>query len=129
MLNHILLIFVLLVAASVSANTAEPENLYAWYASYNHSYFNDELPSTVIITRNLKDPRFMALTEYADGYYHIEFNTKYSPSSKQERITLLHEQCHIRLAIEGIGDFGDHGIAWQHCMHDLSKQGAFELLW
>ena len=127
MRNVILALLLLLSAASVSA---DPENLYAWYSFYNHAYFQEELPATVVITRNLKDDRFMALTEYtADGYYHIEFNPKYSPSPKQERMTLLHEQCHIRLDIEKQGDFGDHGVEFQHCMHDVSKQGALEALW
>jgi predicted SprT family Zn-dependent metalloprotease len=128
----LLLLLLLLTVGSVSAEpTLIPptENLYAWYTSYNHSYFQDSLPAKVVITRNLKDDRFMAITEYTNGYYHIEFNTKYSPSPKQERMTLLHEQCHIRLAIEDQGDFGDHGEAWQHCMHDVSKQGGFESLW
>ena len=127
MRNIAILIILLLSSVSVSA---DPENLYTWYAAYNSSYFNDELPHQIIITRNLKDDRFMAVTEYtSDGYYRIEFNPKYSPSPKQERETLLHEQCHIRLAVEGIGDFGDHGPAWQKCMHDVSNQGALEALW
>ena len=71
----------------------------------------------------------MALTEYTNGYYHIYFNMKYSPSPKQERETLLHEMCHMDVIVTGQESFEDHGPAWQHCMHDVSKQGGFESIW
>lgn len=103
-------------------------NLGAWYQGYNYKYFQDELPAA-IITRNLHDDRFMALTEYHDNYYHIEFNPKYNLSPRQERETLLHEMCHIEVLASNDTEFDDHGIKWQTCMKDLAKKGAFDDLW
>lgn len=113
------------------ASTAQTQdrNLDAWYRGYNHKYFQDELPFDTEITRTLNDDRFMAITFYDNGRYHIEMNPKYNLSTKTERINLLHESCHIRIFIEHDEEFDDHGPHWQSCMHGLSAQGAFEDIW
>jgi predicted SprT family Zn-dependent metalloprotease len=119
-----------LILLVLTAVPVHPEvNLNAWYEGYNHAYFNDTLPATVVISHNLHDDRFMALTEYANGFYHIEFNPKYEPSPKQARETLLHEQCHLEQLVSGEVEFEDHGPKWQACMHRLANQGALEDLW
>jgi len=118
----ILLALALLVS---SADILDP-----WYRGYNEKYFNNSLPQNVIISHNLHDDRFMAYTEHtADGWYHIEFNPKYEASTKQERFTLFHEQCHLEQMISGEVEFDDHGPKWQGCMHRLANEGAFEDLW
>jgi predicted SprT family Zn-dependent metalloprotease len=122
-----LVVAIILLAASTSG---QPDrHLDEWYASYNHAYFQDELPAKVIITRNLRDDRFIALTEYSGGFYHIEFNKKYTVSDITERETLLHEMCHLRQFVEHDDEFDQHGRHWQACMHKLADEKAFENLW
>jgi hypothetical protein len=125
MLKRLLIILLLAIPAIAQSN-----HLNAWFRSYNERYFNNELPQDVVITRNLNDSRFMALTEYKeDGFYHIKINPKYNPTDRVERLTLLHESCHIRLSVKHEEEFDDHGPLWQHCMQDLAKKGAFSDLW
>lgn len=126
MLKQIFLIAILMMPQAISS---QDRQLDSWYASYNHQYFQDELPATTVITRNLADDRFMAITEYDDGRYHIGINPRYNISTKTERINLLHEMCHIRGFIEHDDEFDQHGAKWQQCMHSLADQGALELLW
>lgn len=114
---------------AVGVSVQPDRHLDEWYASYNHAYFQDELPKDVLITRTLNDPRFMALTLYSDGHYHIDINPKYNLSTKTERINLLHESCHIRQFIEDDEEFDQHGPHFQNCMLGLAKQGAFSDLW
>ena len=121
-----ILIAIMLLAASASA---APDGLDSWYAGYNHEYFQDELPKTVVITKTLNDDRFMALTFYENGAYHIALNPKYNFSTKIERENLLHEMCHIRIFVEHDEEFEDHGPKWQACMLELAKKGAFADLW
>jgi hypothetical protein len=122
-----ILLILLLTALPITAQ--QDRHLDEWYASFNHSYFQDELPANTVITRNLTDDRFMAITEYENGRYHIGINPKYNISSKSERINLLHEMCHIRGFIEHDDEFDQHGLKWQTCMHSLADQKAFEDLW
>lgn len=122
-----ILLFLLLLSPNVIFS--QDRHLDEWYASYNHTYFQDELPKTVVITRNLQDDRFMAITDYSDGYYHIGINPRFNLSTKTERINLLHEQCHILGFVEHDDEFDQHGPKWQQCMHNLANQGAFNDLW
>lgn len=128
-MRNLLLPIFLAVLFAVTPVVAQDHDLGQWYAGYNHKYFQDELPKDVIISRTLADDRFMAITFYDNGRYHIELNPKYNLSTKTERINLLHESCHIRIFIEHDEEFDDHGPHWQACMHRLSDQGAFEDIW
>lgn len=104
-------------------------DLTQWYLGYNHTYFQDALPNDVVLTRDLNDDRFMAITFYDTGQYHIQINPKYNISTKQERINLLHESCHVLLFIEQDTELDDHGPHWQACMMRLADAGAFKDLW
>lgn len=115
---------------TTTSATNDDRHLDTWYATYNHEYFQDELPKTVVITRNLTDDRFMAQTFYENNFYHISINPRFNESRKIEKFNLLHESCHIYIFINHEEDeFDDHGSHWQKCMHKLADQGAFELLW
>ena len=122
------LVLVMLFAA-ISVTAQSDRHLNEWYAGYNHAYFHDELPIDVRITRNLHDDRFVAQTEYTNGFFHIEINPRFNQAESIERETLLHEQCHILMAVEKTEEFNQHGQKWQACMMSLAKQGAFEGLW
>lgn len=114
---------------ALGATIAKGRNLDPWYQGYNQKYFNNQLPKTVVISYTLNDNRFMALTDYSNGYFHITFNMKYAESDKQLHFTLLHEMCHIRLLSEQEVEFDMHGPKFQSCMLDLAKSGAFNDLW
>ena len=118
-----------LSATTSDIRANDDRHLDAWYATYNHEYFQDELPKTTVITRNLADDRFMAQTFYENGYYHIAINPRLNSASTVEKMTLLHEDCHIYLIITHDVEFNDHGNHWQKCMRDLADRGAFGLLW
>lgn len=123
--KRLILIFGLIAISALAA----PDRLDPWYRGFNHSYFRDELPADVVITHNLSDDTRIAQTEYSHGFYHIEFNPKYNRAQKVELETLLHEQCHILVAVEKAEEFDEHGQHWQTCMQDLARHGAFTNLW
>lgn len=114
----------LLIFASINSF-----NLSSWYQGYNDKYFQGELPVNTVVSFDLRDDRFMALTEHSGSYFRIDFNPKYNNSPKVARMTLLHEMCHIRQFVESEREFDDHGIKWQTCMMNLAKQGAMSDLW
>lgn len=119
----------LLSQSALGAAVTKDRNLDPWYRGYNQKYFNNQLPQAVVISYTLHDDRFMALTDFDNGYFHIAFNMKYAESGKQLRSTLLHEMCHIRLSGDDDVEFDMHGPKFQSCMLDLAKAGAFEDLW
>jgi len=116
-------------AKSIGPQLNPPINLDAWYAGYNEKYWGGELPNDVVITRNLHDDRFMAITVPTGRSYEIDLNMKYLPSPKEEKETLLHETCHIQIFVEDTPEINDHGPKWQACMHRITKEGAMEDLW
>lgn len=129
MLKRVLSALLIFTAVGAVAGQTRQDHLDPWYRGFNEKYFGSELPQTVVISHNLYDGRFQALTEYANGYYHIEFNPKYNQAGRTELFTLLHEMCHIRQLSSNENDFDDHGPKWQSCMHELANKGAFEDLW
>ena len=136
LLPIVILLFVTSVAAKprphyrvVEDSQERQQELSQWYLGYNHQYFQDELPQDTVLSRDLHDDRFMALTTYVDGRYHIQINPRYNESRKSERIDILHESCHVLMFIENDYELDDHGPHWQACMHRLAHQGAFESLW
>jgi predicted SprT family Zn-dependent metalloprotease len=82
-----------------------------------------------VITEGLTDDRFMAITDYDNGYFHIGINPKFNLSTKTERINLIHEMCHIRGFVEHDDEFDQHGMKWQACMHSVADQNGFNDLW
>jgi hypothetical protein len=130
MLKRILLIGMILFSAG-AASSLDRDRMSSWYNGYNEKYFNNELPKDVLITHDLHDDRFSALTEqYKSGMYHIQFNLKFNQSGREELFTLLHESCHIRQMSSKEGDeFDQHGPRWESCMHELANKGAFDELW
>ncbi len=123
------ILLAVLLLAYPTMISSQDRHLDEWYTAYNHMYFQDELPKTVVITRNLQDDRFMAITDYSDGLYHIGINPRYNLSTKTERINLLHEQCHILGFVEHDDEFDQHGPKWQACMLRIAKSGGFNDLW
>jgi len=129
-MRRVILTLLLILLCTSSLAPAIPDPLEVWYQGYNVALFDHELPDKIVIDHELHDDRFMAVTDmYADGTFRISFNSKFEPSPKQGRETLLHEQCHIQLIVEGETELDVHGKKWQSCMHRLANKGAFEDLW
>jgi SprT-like family protein len=128
-MKKLILITVFVLMFTKVLSPAVPDNLDAWYQGYNVALFNHELPDKILIDHDLRDDRFMALTEYENGFYHISFNRMYEPSPKQGRGTLIHEMCHVRQLISGELEFDDHGKKWQSCMHEIANKNGFEEIW
>ncbi len=110
------------------------DRLDPWVRGLNEKYFNSELPATIVVSHNLHDDRFQALTdtttEHGVVYYHLMFNPKYNISTKTEQLNLFHELCHVRQMINNeVDSLDDHGPHWQSCMLELAKKGAFRDLW
>ena len=128
----LLLLVTLSLTLCLTSNLAPatPDPLEVWYNGYNVALFNHELPDKIVIDHELHDDRFMAVTDtYADGTFRISFNSKFEPSPKQGRETLLHEMCHIRQSVEGESELDIHGQKWQSCMHKVADEKGFEPLW
>jgi galactose-1-phosphate uridylyltransferase len=107
-----------------------PDRLDTWYASNNERYFNNELPKNVLITHDLKDDNFEAVTEHGSyGWFHISFNPTYNRSVNQEKFTLLHEMCHVQQLTSDEEEFDQHGKKWQACMHRIADAKGFDDLW
>lgn len=123
----------LMVPSYLSPAVQDP--LDAWYVGYNHAYFQDRLPKTVIISHSLdNDYRMAETTPFTNNYYHIDFNPKYgyhpgNGTSITELRNLLHEMCHVQVFVENAYEFDDHGAHWQGCMHRLADMRAFDNLW
>ena len=129
MFKRITLLTLAWVLLLTSVVQAQPDRLDAWYRGYNEKYFNNELPKEITITHDLRDNRFQAWTQRLGDSFHVAFNPLYNLASGTERLTLLHELCHIRNFVESETEFDDHGPKWQSCMHDLAHKGAFDELW
>lgn len=121
-----------------SGEIIDTDKLNAWYNGYNEKYFQKELPEAgsvsppdVVITFNLHDADKAGITIFGaqDGFIHMGLNPDFLKGTKTLRLTMLHEQCHIRMFVENAHEFDQHGPKWQACMHHLADEGAFEDLW
>ena len=115
--------------SSVSSGKIQPLNV--WYQGYNESLFNHELPDKIQIDHQLRDPKLMAITEceLTSRICRINMNPDFEISTKVQRMTLIHEMCHIELFVSGEYEFDDHGFKWQGCMHQIANKNGFEDLW
>ena len=130
MRNSMILLLFLTVMLFAKPIRSDDRHLDTWYATYNHEYFQDELPKNVVITRNLTDDSFSAFTFYTDNWFHIAINPRLNIDPGAEKMTLLHESCHIYIAVtHEDNEPNNHGPKWQACMHRLANENAFESLW
>lgn len=100
------------------------------YAELNEELFHNRLPQdTILDWSNVTD---MAITEqHKDGQFHIMFNPKYALAYRVMRLTMIHEQCHIKVwhtyerpTLEDVAT-SQHGPTWRACMLQVELQGGF----
>lgn len=97
--------------------------LQATYDSFNEEYFNNSLPKNAVVDYGEYDDDFMATTQVISGNrFHIALNESYTGGARNARLTLLHEQCHIKTWGQ---DRDQHGKLWRSCMLQLDMAGAF----
>jgi hypothetical protein len=124
----------LVTVLAVAGLYARPgrENLQPWYDWYNVRYFGGTLPkSTVTQWADLSLQDAMGQTRVEGGRYVIQIDAVTNRASVTTHESLIHEMCHVWVAenIEQPLPDGDHGVAFQDCMMDKAKQGAFHDLW
>ena len=99
------------------------------YADFNLQYFLGRLPKKAnVLWADLTANNDMGLAWIDEsGTVQIRIDRKMNPVERQADMTLLHEQCHIKLVGKELSDL--HGIEFQRCMVDLAERGAFHDLW
>lgn len=97
------------------------------YNDNNSDYFDNKLPRNIDVQwANLTDQNDIGLSWIsADGVSHIRIDKKTNPVLRQARLTMFHEECHLKTGIE----IEEHGPKWRACMFDLASRGAFDDLW
>ena len=136
MKNLAMLSAICLLGAAVTAQTTRTPRtrkeaileLQAQYAQDNEDLFMGQLPKdTVVSWADLSFKNDMGLTiPYPNHHYMIKIDKRSNPVYRQARMTLHHEECHIKTWDK---EAGAHGSAFQQCMVDLAVRGAFVDLW
>lgn len=109
-------------APSIATAYSEVE-LPAVYADLNEEYFNGQLPKNAVVDYAGHDDRYVATTQQIEGgRFHIALNRNYTGSMETTRLTILHEDCHIRTWGQ---EPDQHGRRWRACMLALDAEGAF----
>jgi hypothetical protein len=109
-------------APSVAVAYSETD-LRAVYVEFNDEYFHNTLPKDTVIDYAGHDDRYVATTrQIEDGRFHIALNKNYAGSMEAARLTILHEDCHIKTWNQ---EFDEHGKRWRACMLALDAAGAF----
>jgi SprT-like family len=100
-----------------------------WYAQYNEEYFWKSLPddTEVDLVTDLPDGN-MGTAVCADFHRQcvIQIEERSNPVTRSQKITLLHEMCHVATWRQ---QDNPHGSKWQACMHRIADRGAFDNLW
>ncbi len=108
--------------------------LRAQYIQNNKEFFNDRLPTDVIIDFEEHEPNYMAGTQVEDnGQFHIMINPDMAPAERTEQYLLLHEACHIATWDEANypdralppTNAEEHGPKWRACMLKIDAMGGF----
>jgi predicted SprT family Zn-dependent metalloprotease len=106
--------------SAVSLSTRE---LQTTYSEFNTMYFSDSLPANTAIDYGEYNIEYAATTTVLpDGRFHIAMNEKYVGAARFARVTILHEQCHVKTWNT---EREEHGKRWRACMLQLDMQGAF----
>ncbi len=107
--------------AEVDTRMMTTQDLQEYYQDTNYAYFENQLPKDVTIDFLNTDPKAMASTSFESGKFRISFNRGYRTGNRYMKLSMLHEECHIKTW----GEFDQHGPEWRACMNYLDIQGAF----
>ena len=129
------------VALPSTAPKLESHGLKSDFLEYNDQFFYGALAkNTTVIWKDLSEYSDMGRTEQRpDGSFVIMVDPKTHVYLQQARMTLFHEMCHEKNLMninvvagstkkESEGLDG-HSGAFDSCMLDIAKRGAFKDLW
>jgi hypothetical protein len=95
------------------------------YNTDNRKWFDSKLPGNVKVYYGDADGN-VADVYKVDDKFVIEINRVYNRTASQEKFSLLHEECHIKVWRDS---FVEHDSYFQSCMFDLASRGTFNDLW
>jgi SprT-like family protein len=112
-------------------------SLCNWYKKYNKLYFDDRLTKDVLVGWNTDWPEDsdhcathsgIRFTEEEDGAEHhselIQLDPKQHIGARDERLSLLHEMCHVALFPNST-----HGKKFKNEKRRVAMLGALDDLW
>ncbi|HTQ97235.1 MAG TPA: hypothetical protein VMH89_10545 [Candidatus Acidoferrum sp.] len=118
-----------------SADKKLEEDLNREYAQNNKNFFDDRLPkdTLVVLKKNLIGKNgdkllgsTLCIPNQTGMHCTIWLDPDMNPAEVTASLSLLHEQCHVRLW----GNPGDpHGASFQACMLSLALHDAFRDIW
>lgn len=104
--------------------------LKRWYAKFNGLWFGGALPvDTVIYWKPLSENvgQLCPIFEIADGKFEINIDPRYSGTTWEWKLVLLHEMAHLKLWRKNPRH--QHGKIFQEEMQRLALAGAFRGIW
>jgi hypothetical protein len=109
--------------------------LQGWFEYYNVQYFSSKLPDGVRVEvffagAGADGNRNMGITFACDSKARICIfvDPEFNPEWRGRKFTLLHEMVHLKLGYKD-KESREHGPKFQHEMHRLADEGAFEDIW
>jgi hypothetical protein len=90
------------------------------YLQYNKLWFNNELPTDIIVRWSHK---LSIMARWDNG--EITINAKFKKWDAVWKLSLLHEMCHVATDDEP----EEHGPRWKREMLRLAKLGVLDKLW
>lgn len=127
----VILIGILLLAGAVaSKGVGRSPELMQFYSSTNTNYFNGTLPQVLVLLDDTENPANLGETNPCGEHcYVISVFSYWVPDANEQKMTVLHEMCHIYLDEESVQELTAHGPKFKACMRKLASEGAFDSLW
>jgi len=125
------LLFLLLAPCASTRNI-----LQGWFEYYNAQYFSSSLPDGVWANEMYagagKDGipnKGLTFSCNSPARLCISVSPTYNVDWADRKFTLLHEMVHVKLGLVAPKGEDIHGPTFQHEMHRLANEGAFEDIW
>jgi hypothetical protein len=99
-----------------------------WYAEFNEEFFWNSLPKNTKVELVTDLGENLGTTRCLDFHYQciIQIEERGNPEEVEQKITELHEMCHVATWHQ---QDDPHGSKWKACMHRIADRGAFDNLW
>lgn len=101
------------------------EKLTRDFAKLNRKYFEGALPKLQVLWD--EDGEYYGRTTDVDGPLRIILTRKWHMDGRMEKMTLLHEMCHVKLWNTSVAT--RHGKPFEAEMIRLAVLGAFKGVW
>lgn len=113
---------------SVPSPKGDTVDLAKLYSNYNDFWFDNTLPKDMQFYWDNAEGN-IAVTKglLGDKAVSIHFNPYYNRAGATTEMSMLHEQCHIKLWTDPTAAL--HGETFEKCMLDLATRGAMRGVW